>query len=133
MAAFSPASNAPHRGILRRRSFNLPCLLTCAVGTAEPTRCAVPRDKRRCAGPGRAPTPRSAHHTILRQLLIQAAELAEAALAGQICGRVKSRSDPVLVPRWTARRAWARVIKASDFADKMGILHASSPRDANDR
>ena len=42
---------------------------------------------------------------ILRQLWMQAAELADDDLADDIRSRLQSRSGPGLVPRWTTRRA----------------------------
>jgi hypothetical protein len=53
----------------------------------------------------RPPQPVNQPGYILRQLWMQAAELAEDDLAGQIRGRLQSRPGPGLVPRWTTRRA----------------------------
>ena len=53
----------------------------------------------------RPPQPLDQPGYILRQLWMQAAELAEDDLAEDIRGRLQSRSGPCLVPRWTTRRA----------------------------
>ena len=53
----------------------------------------------------RPPQPVDQPGYILRQLWMQAAELAEDDLAEEIRSRLQSRPGPGLVPRWTTRRA----------------------------
>ena len=53
----------------------------------------------------RRPQPVDQPGYILRQLWMQAAELAEAGLAENIRDRLQSRPDMRLIPRWTTRRA----------------------------
>ena len=53
----------------------------------------------------RAPKPLDQPGYILRQLWMQAAELVENDLAGDLRSRLHSRPDPCLAPIWTTRRA----------------------------
>ena len=70
----------------------------------------------------RPPSPVTQPGYVLRQLCLQAAELGEDSLAGDLRARLRGQPDPGLIPIWTTRRT-SRALSA-ELGGHDGLVHA---------